>query len=77
MGWSGARTRHAPRNPVIAELLAARVAQQLTHAALSQKTGYCVNSFMRWEAETQFPKLTALSDWAEALGLELTLKVRG
>ena len=77
MGWPGARTWHTPRNPVIAALLEARVEQRMTHEALSKKTGYCTNSFVRWEAETQFPKLTALNDWAQALGLELTLKVRG
>lgn len=76
-GWHGARSSQQPNNPLVKKLLEARLAQGFTVQALAKKMGYSPNAIFEWEAERRSPTLRTLSDWAQALGFELNLMMRG
>ena len=63
-----------PKDPMIAQLVKARVEQGLTIEALAKRMGYSVNSLYGWENECYCPKYRAFHDWANALGFRMTLE---
>lgn len=76
-GRHGARSSQNPGNPLVKQLLNARLEQGFTVPALAKKTGYSTSALSDWEGERRFPTFHALNDWAQALGFELQLTVRG
>lgn len=69
-----ARSGAQPKSPLIAALVKARLAQGLTLAELSKRTGYHICSLVHWENEHQSPKMQSVIDWAQALNLKIVLQ---
>lgn len=60
--------------PVIRELRAERIRQRLTLVELAKRAGYNKERFCDWETGKAKPRMRTLSDWCDALGLELTVR---
>ena len=60
-------------DPLIAQLVRARVDQDLSQEAMALKAGVSRATLARWERGTHGPTLPGLTRWTRALGL--TLKV--
>ena len=67
------RPQNPSSNPIIRELIDARVSQGLSVAALAKKCGYAETLFWKWESGKVFPRLQSLTDWGSALGYEVKL----
>lgn len=63
-------------HPLITQLRAARKAQGLTQAAVATRAGYSAPHIGNGEAGHVAPSLDTLTDWAAALGYDLTLTPR-
>jgi hypothetical protein len=61
-------------HPIIRELRLERERRRITRPQLSSKLGYHVNQLCCWEMGKTNPDFGAVSLWAEALGMELTLR---
>jgi DNA-binding XRE family transcriptional regulator len=57
------------------QMIIRRVGQGLSQHALALKTGYNHDTIRRWEQGRTSPPLVAASVWAEALNLELSLRI--
>lgn len=49
----------------------ARKAKKVTQDELAEKTGYYRSIISRWEKDAQTPKITAIIDIADALGVSI------
>ena len=74
--------KHRPRaepevHPSIAVLRARRKALGLSRPQLGRITGYSKDSIECWERGKRLPKMSALLDWAQALGVEIVAQETG
>ena len=58
------------------QMLIRRVDKNINLKTLADKLGYDAQTIREWERGLVIPKLSACADWAESLGLDLTLSVR-
>lgn len=61
-------------NPLIEQLRAARIAQDLTQLQVGRRIGRSGSAVAKWERGAEVPKISNLIAWADALGLRLTLE---
>lgn len=59
----------------IEQMTVRRVSRQISRSDLSSTLGYSLRSMEFWEAGKISPKLVVAENWAQALGLELSLKL--
>lgn len=59
---------------IIQQLRARRYEVGLTLRQLSEKSGYHDNTIWQWETKRATPSFRSLHDWAQALGMTLTLQ---
>lgn len=62
--------------PIALALRQRRKQLKLSQAVLAERAGYNANAIWAWETGYCKPSLPRLVDWAGALGLELTVKVK-
>lgn len=60
-------------HPIITQLRAAREAQGLQQAEISQRMYRYWRTLTKWENGTVTPDLYALTEWADLLGYQITL----
>lgn len=70
------RTKLQSRYAIVRDLRSARRAQKVSMAALAETIGVPQTSVQRWELGLNVPRLPMLLDWAQALGLSVTLTAR-
>ncbi len=68
-------TKYKPM-PIAVALRQRRKQLRLSQAVVAEKAGYNANAIWAWETGYCKPSLPRLVDWAGALGLELTVKVK-
>lgn len=61
---------------IIKQLREIRRAKEIAQEDLSADCGYHRQQIMRWENGISRPSLPVVCDWANALGYELTLRVK-
>ena len=61
---------------VVVELIAVRLAWNMTQADLADLIGVHKNTMTKYETGVYQPKLSHLIAWANALGYDLTIKQR-
>ncbi|MFY7069610.1 helix-turn-helix domain-containing protein [Nocardiopsis changdeensis] len=64
-------------HPIIAQLAAHRRAHQITLKDTAAHAGYALNTIYRWEKGLNVPDLDGLTDYAAALGYDITLTPKG
>lgn len=62
--------------PLAAALRQRRKQLKLSQAVVAERAGYNAIAIWAWETGYRKPSLPRLVDWADALGLELTVKVK-
>lgn len=76
MGLRRRRKSKQPKDGVLAALWQRRVELNMTRADLAEHTGYHKVQIARWERGEDHPRFRALMDWAQSLGLEITVAPR-
>lgn len=74
--WNPHRSKKPPKYPIIAALRARRLEMQLRMTDVAARAGYDVINFRKWETTLTTPRLHALMDWCDALGVDLTIQPR-
>jgi transcriptional regulator with XRE-family HTH domain len=67
----GLRRRSTAVHPLILLLRQRRVALGWSQVILSRRLGYDKCTLVRWESGERSPNLRRLTDWCEALGVEM------
>jgi hypothetical protein len=65
---------YTPRDPLIRQLMNARVEQGRTKLDVSTHVGSRFNSLSSWEFEKTSPKLCDFTAWANSLGYKVKLE---
>ena len=63
-------------HPLAVLLREARRRKRLTQAAVAELAGYAESSLAHWEQGAKSPGIDSITDWAAALGFDLTLTRR-
>lgn len=72
------RKPRPPPHPIVQTLRLERYKRRITAVQLAEMTGYAAKSICEWETGRNNPKIRQLADWAQALGMKLTIeKVEG
>lgn len=67
----------ATPHPLIAVLAAERKRRGISVAALARRLGYTADAIRGWEKGRTTPDLDRFEDYADALGMRLTLTSKG
>jgi len=57
------------------QMVVRRVSQGISREALAAKLGYDLGTLLNWETGRTSPPIRRAADWAQSLGLELSLRL--
>lgn len=69
-----ARKHNRPVHPVVQALRLERYRRGITSLDLAESMGYSQKALFQWEVGISAPKITHLQDWADALGMRITVE---